>query len=90
MARALNDSSSERPPSVPASLLRIPVIGSIARGDQRQNCSMRGSSLPEFVKDYNSPCVADNGELGAYSVLLLELDMHRGGLLCIVALADCM
>ena len=26
-----------------ASLSRIPVIGSIARGDQRLNCSMRGS-----------------------------------------------
>ena len=27
-----------------ASLLRIPVIGSIARGDQRLNCSVRGST----------------------------------------------
>ena len=35
-----------------ASLSRIPIIGSIARGDQRLNCSMRGSinQLPEFVK----------------------------------------
>ena len=37
---------------VPLSLLQIPVIGSIARGDQRLNYSMRGSmELPEFVKD---------------------------------------
>ena len=35
-----------------SSLLQSPVIGSIARGDQRLNCSMRGSmELPEFVKD---------------------------------------
>ena len=27
---------------VATSLLRIPVIGSMARGDQRLNCSMRG------------------------------------------------
>ena len=32
------------------SLLRIPVIGSIACGDQRLNCSMRGS-MAEFIKD---------------------------------------
>ena len=30
----------------PASLLPIPVIGCIARGDQRLSCSMRGSMAP--------------------------------------------
>ena len=30
--------------SVPLSLLPIPAIGSVARGDQRLNCSTRGSN----------------------------------------------
>ena len=35
--------------TAPSSLLRIPVIGSIARGDQqRLNCSMRGSMEPRI------------------------------------------
>ena len=45
--------------AVGISLSPIPVIGSVARGDQRLNCSMRGSmeccvlwnQLPELVKD---------------------------------------
>ena len=34
--------------SAESSLLPIPVIGSIARGDQRLNCSMRGSMEPRI------------------------------------------
>ena len=47
------------------SLLPIPVIGSIARGTQRLNCSTHApwiwNQLPELVEDYNSCDEAGEG-----------------------------
>ena len=45
-ARTLERLLCKRSVIVATSLLRISVIGSIARGDQRLNCSMRGSMEP--------------------------------------------
>ena len=47
----------------PSGLLQIPVIGSIACGDQRLNCSMRGSMEPrteQFSRALIAACYGSN------------------------------